>query len=323
MSHVETHTPQQAWWLEQAQIAIQRSIIPQATISWLAQTHNAVFLAEVGAKPHILTLQKRDDSALLRLISQKMLMQGIAQAGFALPLPLDLVLTEQVQGMLTQYITGDARKPDTLTPEDAYAVGDYLARLHTLCPDLGTAGALRPVLDADGLFSDEGIYDPGAENMGIFTGAQLLTMQEVAGKVRDAMQTLGRSKGEFGILHADLLLHNILFHEGEVRALDWEYSGWGYYLYDLTPLLWQMKPQPTYAEIQAALWDGYTNIRPLGEQHRELLETFIAGRHVASMRWVAANQQNPHYLGKVQGILAQRTAELRGFLDTGILQREA
>ncbi|MCA9912607.1 MAG: phosphotransferase, partial [Anaerolineae bacterium] len=162
---------------------------------------------------------------------------------------------------------------------------------------------------------------PGDENMGIFTGAQLLTMQEVAGKVHAAMQNLGRGEEEFGIIHADLLLHNILFHEGEARGLDWEYSGWGYFLYDLTPLLWQMKPLPNYAEIQAALWDGYTSIRPLTEEHRNLLETLIAGRQVASMRWVAANQRNPHYAGKVERILAQRTAELRNFLDTGTLNR--
>ncbi len=321
MSHVETHTPQQAWWLEQAQNTIRRSSIPAAKITWLAQTHNAVFLVEHDSERYILTLQKRNDAALLRLISQKMLMQTVAQAGFALPIPLELLLTPEVQGMLTQYVQGDAHKPHTLTPEDSYAVGGYLARLHHLRPELHIAGAVRPVLDADGLFSKQGIYYPGDENMGIFTGAQLLTMQEVAGKVRTTMEILGTGADEYGIIHADLLLHNILFHEGEVRALDWEYSGWGYFLYDLTPLLWQMKPQPNYAEIQAALWDGYTRVRPLTEEHRELLETLIAGRQVASMRWVAANQQNPHYMGNVERILAQRTAELRGFLDTGILQR--
>ena len=118
-----------------------------------------------------------------------------------------------------------------------------------------------------------------------------------------------------------MLLQNILFHEGEVRALDFEYCGWGYYLYDLTPLLWQLKPQSRYPELEQALWDGYTSIRPLSSRHRELLETFIAGRQVASMRWVAANRHNPAYQGKVEGILAQRTVELQGFLETGMLHR--
>ena len=118
-----------------------------------------------------------------------------------------------------------------------------------------------------------------------------------------------------------LLLKNILFHEGEVRALDFEYCGWGYYLYDLTPLLWQLKPQNRYPQLEQALWDGYTSIRPLTQRHRELLETFIAGRQVASMRWIAANRQNPHVVGKVEAILTQRTAELQAFLETGKLNR--
>ena len=118
------------------------------------------------------------------------------------------------------------------------------------------------------------------------------------------------------------MLKNILFHENEVRALDFEYCGWGYYLYDLTPILWQLKPQARYPQLEQALWDGYTDIRPISKRHRELLETFIAGRQVASMRWIAANQQNPYVAGKVESILTKRTAELAAFLETGELKRE-
>jgi Ser/Thr protein kinase RdoA (MazF antagonist) len=82
-----------------------------------------------------------------------------------------------------------------------------------------------------------------------------------------------------------------------------------------------LKPLSNYKELEEALWQGYTSKRPLTNRHRELLEIFIAARQVASMRWVAANQHNPAYQGKVEAILQQRTAELAGFLETGILNR--
>ncbi len=321
MPNFEELTPEQEWWLAQARVAVATLNMREATVSWLAQTHNAVFSVQTDSALYVLMLQEREDQALLRMIAQGMLMKALVQHGMALPLPMDFVLTETVQGMLTRHLEGETRTPNTLTPTEAEAVGVYLAHLHTADVNLGAAAAVRPVLDYDGLFGAGGIYDPGETNMGIFTGAQLLTMKEVAERVRDAMQSLGKSRAEVGLIHADLLLHNILFHEGQVRALDWEYSGWGYYLYDLTPLLWQMKPQPNYAEIEAALWQGYTRIRPLASEHQDLLETFIAGRQVASMRWVAANQHNPAYAGKVERILARRTTELAGFLKSGVLQR--
>ena len=157
--------------------------------------------------------------------------------------------------------------------------------------------------------------------MKVFTDKQISVMDTVAEKVKSAMDELGTVDNEFGLIHGDLLLKNILFHEGDVRALDFEYCGWGYYLYDLTPILWQLKPQDRYPSLEQALWDGYTSVRPLSERHRELLETFIAARQVASMRWVAANRHNPAYVDKVEGIMQQRTAELQEFLETGELNR--
>ncbi|MBK8136896.1 MAG: hypothetical protein IPK52_13880 [Chloroflexi bacterium] len=49
------------------------------------------------------------------------------------------------------------------------------------------------------------------------------------------------------------------------------------------------------------------------------LETLVAGRFVASCRWVAAHREHPAYRGKVESILAERAARLAGFLETGAL----
>src|SRR5690606_19497410 len=116
------------------------------------------------------------------------------------------------------------------------------------------------------------------ENMTVFTNEQFTVMNSITEKVKVAMDTLGQAKDEFGLIHGDFLLKNILFHNNEVRALDFEYCGWGYYLYDLTPILWQLKPQARYPQLEQALWDGYSSVRALTQQHRDLLETFIAGR---------------------------------------------
>jgi hypothetical protein len=95
--------------------------------------------------------------------------------------------------------------------------------------------------------------------------------------------------------------------------------GWGVDLYDLAPLLWQMKPYPQYEAIADAFWQGYTEWRALPP--REWLEVFIAARQGASVRWVIQNRHLPGYAERVNEIVRQRMDEIAGFLDTGILKR--
>jgi Ser/Thr protein kinase RdoA (MazF antagonist) len=74
-----------------------------------------------------------------------------------------------------------------------------------------------------------------------------------------------------------------------------------------------------YEALKAALWDGYTAVRTLPDWQFGALETLIAGRFAASCLWVAAHRDHPAYRGKVENILAERTARLSGFLATGAL----
>ena len=308
---------QKAWWLEQAKKALISFEMTNASIEWLAYTHNAVFQVEHDSQTRILRLSFAENSAQVE--AEYHLLNTLYASGLAVSQAFDHIRQDEFSAILLSYLEGISPQPDTVSVEEMQEIGQFLAHFHSVNV---SRTILQKSLDWDGLFSNTGIYYPGDENMTVFSDEQLSLIDAVAEKVKLAMNEIGQSEDEFGLIHGDFLLKNILFHNNEVRALDFEYCGWGYYLYDLTPILWQLKPQARYPQLEQALWDGYNLIRPLTAQHRELLETFIAGRQVASMYWIAANQQNPYVAGKVEGILAQRTAELSAFLETGILKRE-
>ena len=308
---------QKAWWLEQAKEALASFEMKDALIEWLAYTHNAVFQVEHNSKNLILRLSLPENSSQIH--AEGHLLETLSRAGLAVSQVIDIINQADFSGMLLSYLNGQSPEPTMVRVEEMFSVGQFLARFHGVEID---DAIQRKSLDWDGLYSKLGIYYPGDENMTIFTDEQIRVMDAVAEKVKAAMDELGKNDVEYGLIHGDLLLKNILFHENEVRALDFEYCGWGYYLYDLTPILWQLKPQAHYKQLEQAIWNGYSRIRPLTDHHHDLLETFIAGRQVASMRWIAANQQNPYVVGKVEGILSQRRAELSAFLETGELKRE-
>jgi Ser/Thr protein kinase RdoA (MazF antagonist) len=330
---------QKVWWLEQANIAWQQMIHKSAKVEWLAYTHHPVFLVTDTVSRYILHMFRHETYRWDKMYSVAMWLNLLAnKASLSVSKPMMRSTTTPItaQGghqelgifwnaIIYQYLDGETRSPETISEVEIAKIGKFLAEMHKyslkaiknqISFDFGLSR-----LHWDGLFSDSGHYPLSEASKALFSREQVTVMDTVAQIVKSAMDKLGQGESEFGLIHGDFLLKNILFHEGEVRALDFEYCGWGYYLYDLCPLLWQLKPLPNYKELEEALWKSYCYQNPNTRDHRPLLETFIAGRQVASMRWVAANQHNPAYQGKVENILRQRTAELQGFLETGILKR--
>ncbi|RMG86382.1 MAG: hypothetical protein D6712_07660, partial [Chloroflexi bacterium] len=127
----------------------------------------------------------------------------------------------------------------------------------------------------------------------------------------------------FGLIHADCIAKNMLWQGDALCVIDFDDCAYGYYLYDLAPFLLNLSGEPHYEQAKAALWDGYTAVRPRPQHYREYLETFIAVRHVASCYWVAGNQDNPYVRGKATELIRLRVQELADFLRTGKLERRS
>jgi Ser/Thr protein kinase RdoA (MazF antagonist) len=329
---------QKAWWYQFAYSVLEQHLgIIDSELEWLAYTHHPVFAVSLESYrwvlhlyPHSLFSWDRLDAIrywLSRLHNDGALsVPQVGQFASGQPMIVPIKVGERsswVNAVLMNHLEGETRDSSQVQAHEISKIGEFLGNLHQFSAN--NSRQINPVdfpnLNWEGLFGEKGSYPLTEEAKALFSTQQLTVMDTVAQTVKSAMDKLGQDKDEFGLIHGDFLLKNLLFHEEEVRALDFEYCGWGYYLYDLSPLLWQLKPLSNYKELEEELWQGYSSIRPLTEHHRQLLETFIAGRQVASMRWVAANQHNPAYQGKVESILQQRTAELQGFLETGILNR--
>ena len=100
-------------------------------------------------------------------------------------------------------------------------------------------------------------------------------------------------------------------------------AGWGYFLYDLAPLLWQLKGDrpDDYPMLEEALCQGYACARAVTEPERALLEPFIAARQLASCRWLLGHWDHPDLREMAPALLHARFAELEAFLTTGRLDR--
>lgn len=327
---------QKAFWLKLARDVLGRWNLRVKGLSWLGYSHNAVFKVSAADGDYVLRLQLSGRVKAAELRSELQWLRAIRRnTDLLAPFPRSVVIDGKkdllvsvdhpqlpsiVYGCLFEYAPGLIKSASEMSLDDVFQIGVYLGKLHTAGQFRPPSDFSRPRLDWEGLFGERSPYHSG-ENAHV---AQSQVFAQTAARVQAVMRGLGPGTDEFGLIHADLLAKNILFYESGTAALDFEYCGWGYYLYDLAPLLWQFKGERADDErLETALWSGYISIRPQADARRELLEIFIAGRQLASCRWLAANLHHPTVRAAAPKLLAQRQEELKDFLDSGKLRRRS
>jgi len=329
---------QKALWRSIAAAVLPRWQVQPQAIEWLGYSSNAVFKISAADAAYVLRL-KRAPAALAPSLRSELHWLRAIRSGTKLlapyPLAMDAGLLLQTQrpelpgpqlvyGALFEFIGGGPKPAVDLTAAVVYAIGGYLGQLHSQAQFQPPPAFERPVLDGAGLFGPASPYASPIEYEALGRGGRAI-VAAVAAAARAALRHLEAQPATFGLIHADLLAKNILFQGERVAAIDFEYSGWGYFLYDLAPLLWQLKGERAadYVKLEAALWAGYTAARPVPAAQRALLEPFIAARQLAACRWLLAHLHHPTVRAQGPALLQQRLRELQGFLGEGRLRRQS
>ena len=336
----ESMDTQRQLWLEIAHGALQRWDVLPRKIRCLGRGSNVVFRVNASNADYVLRLHPPGSADAARLRSELGWLASIRRdTNLLAPYPIvalndgreqhslalrhDLLpRSSVVHAALFEYIEGESKTARDLSANDVYRVGEYLGALHSEAQFKDAGDHDRPRLDWAGLFGDESPYASPSDCV-LERAEQRRIIDQVARRLRAPMSEMASKPAAMGLIHADLLAKNVLFRVDGIAALDFEYCGWGFYLYDLAPLLWQLKGERAadYPQLEDAMWRGYTSIRRVDEGDRALLETFIAARQVASIRWLQSNMDNPNIRAVALSLIAGRCEELKVFLETGTLRR--
>jgi Ser/Thr protein kinase RdoA (MazF antagonist) len=195
-----------------------------------------------------------------------------------------------------------------IRPAHYRAQGRLMARLHLFAKGWQPpAGIAKRKFDWDGLFRDDsGTGIPASEAWSLLPQAYVQPYEVVAGKVKQVMDAWGKGPQVYGLIHGDLGLDsNVLFWHGEARAIDFDDSGFGYYLYDLSLALEHCQEDEALPLFREALLEGYTQVRPLAAEQIQYLDLFLAAFCVYLSLWAAALA---HRYPKYRDALNQRMA---------------
>ncbi|MBN1139645.1 MAG: phosphotransferase [Anaerolineae bacterium] len=180
--------------------------------------------------------------------------------------------------------------PDRGRPEHYRAQGRLMARMHNLTQGwpLPPGHSSKRRYDWDGLFmNDPEIGLPPGECWGYLPPNWVEPFKIITRQFRQLTDAWGTGPEAYGLIHADLGLDaNLLFWRGQPRPIDFDGSGFGYWVYDLAVALAHCVGIPDYARFRDALFEGYAEHRALPEAQLGQLQLFTASFYVYYTLWM-------------------------------------
>jgi Ser/Thr protein kinase RdoA (MazF antagonist) len=125
----------------------------------------------------------------------------------------------------------------------------------------------------------------GAENAAL--------LQRAIDYVSAAMDRMGSTPTNYGMIHADLHLGNILVQEDEIMIMDFEQLGRGHFLYDLAVVRNELrKEDAAFAPLWHSFVTGYQAVADLPFAEIAELNPFLVAIQLNDLDWIY-NADNP------------------------------
>lgn len=100
----------------------------------------------------------------------------------------------------------------------------------------------------------------------------------------------GKTDENYGLIHSDLNINNILVKGSKVKVLDFDDCGYGWFLYDLATAVLEYDDT---LDIMIQSWlQGYQTVRKLSKRDLMEVDTFVVLRKIVRMGWIATHSAN-------------------------------
>ncbi|MBO1001662.1 phosphotransferase enzyme family protein [Pseudogracilibacillus auburnensis] len=112
---------------------------------------------------------------------------------------------------------------------------------------------------------------------------------EVVSKtIKSRLETFGKTRDRFGLIHADLRLANLLVDKDQISVIDFDDCGFGWYLFDLGTSLSFIEDKLYVPDLVESWMKGYRKVRALTPEEVEEIPTFIMMRRLQLISWVGS-----------------------------------
>ncbi len=164
-------------------------------------------------------------------------------------------------------------------------------------------GFCRKRWDVDDMVGPRAHWGPWRAAMGLSEdGAQCIERALLL--IRRRLERFGPGAQQFGLVHADLRLANLLVDDRHLRIIDFDDCGFSWYLYDFAAAISFIEHQPFIPDLLDAWLAGYRKVASMSPQEMAHIPTLVVLRRVLLTAWLASRGE----LAFAQGFGAAYTA---------------
>ena len=146
-------------------------------------------------------------------------------------------------------------------------------------------GFTRHAWDEEGLVGDRPFWGRFWD-LAALTADQRRTIQKARNVVSLSLAALNKSPANYGMIHADFVPENLLVDGDNIRVIDFDDAGFGWYMFDIATALYFIQDDPNYALAKTALITAYQSERPLADASVATLPLFMVARSFTYLGWV-------------------------------------
>ena len=124
------------------------------------------------------------------------------------------------------------------------------------------------------------------------TGESARMLERVSSVIKDRLAQYGKNPKNFGLIHADLRLANLLIEDDRIKVIDFDDCGFGWFMHDLAASVSFIETNPLTERLVWNWLDGYQLVEPLSQRDIDEIDTFIMQRRLQLLAWLTSHSDS-------------------------------
>jgi Ser/Thr protein kinase RdoA (MazF antagonist) len=280
---------------------------PASTVELLSVSENATFLvSDPDEGPSVLRVHRLAYHSEDEIASELAWMDALrAEAGVRTPRVLAaadgarIVAAPEPGGVVRhcvrfEFLPGTEPEaaldqPDQLDQTHFAELGEITARMHEHARRWRRPGWFtRFHWDYPAAFGAEARWGRWQDGAGVGP-AEREILGRLDSTLRERLTAFGMTPDRYGLVHADTRLANLLVHDGAVSVIDFDDSGFSWYLYDLGTSVSFFEHDPSVPALVDSWLAGYRAHGELSAADEAEIWTFIMFRRLLLVAWIGSH----------------------------------
>jgi len=271
-------------------------------IELLHQSENTLYLVRDGDGPRRFVLRVHSHRMRYHtersILSELLWMSALrAEAGIETPEAVparDGSLVQRLAGadrlaVMFTFLEGNPPPETDLVPE-FWRLGEIAARMHRHAQSWNPpVWFVRPSWTPETILGDMPLWGSWRAGVGM-TAERIAVIGRAASAIERSMAALPRDRDNYGLIHADMRLANLLVAGERTRVIDFDDCGFGWFGYDLATALSFIQERSDVPELIEAWLAGYRRVQPLAQEFLTALPSLIMLRRINEIAWLGATQ---------------------------------